>query len=517
MSFSLRLWFAKFVIYISVVTIYLLVFLIGQWGEISWFLSLILGVFTILVVFMLLEGFLGLVGQLASSMLSESMNRVRKPTLYLLYLLFSLFVNAALFQSYSLSIESYPYVVGVIVLFALYLVSETKLEEEHIDKKGLVLLAWFIAGSVSGALFTAVAIIIFAYLGISVAQSILIFTAILTGGLTASISVLGRTERIGSIPPYITMYSELVAHLGKDYSHLLDDITDIDKTENEPIDYIDAREIIERNIPVGMISLAFSIFLITMLVSSINSQIVSGNYDILSNLIIIGATLFLLFIFYLSLGGSVEVYRKYHRWRLIWARLWNTVKLLSMGKAAAVLETVYEASISVQFLLNIFPDDKKQHVQTILEKYHITEAIPTDTIEFNQFFTNALLFDLCKGLLEDATELDKSLEAEFKLQHRAELLLSEVVSFSSPESRSLLGEAILYSSILEDADLPNLKLMYRETLFKQGLQGNGTLFQLSVNQLQAVEDMPKRPIPDSLKWFPAIYAVALWVTSIFLG
>jgi hypothetical protein len=518
MPFSIRLWFTKLLVYTTVVAGYLILITYYQGADINWLFSLILNSFAVNASLMMFEGVLNVIGMFLMLRYPDRANLLRIPALFIYSIFYSTLVITYNLQFYDLSSEIMLFTIGVVLLFSLHFILDSGLNEEHLDSPFTLLLWWFVAGSASGALLTLVGIVILAYLGIVVESMALLFlTAVLTGGISAGVSVLGRYERVSPTPSYITTYSMLLASFKNHQSHFLDEITDLGNHDNEPIDYIDARELLEDHIPGGMTSLAVASFFVLITGMSLYSQSRLGEFDFVSDTFLIIMSGVLVIVFVMFLKNALKVYRQYQNWRSIWSRLWNIVKLFSMGQDSTILETAYIESYDYKRNPLMFEEDKESFIRGIMEKYGMVETIPKNETDMNRLLINAILYDSCKLALENASEISKSLEDELGLLKKAQMLLSQIKLLSAPDSRAVITQALFYSGVVDYADLPRTILMDLRPLFKRGLTKNDDLLEMSLSQLESIEATPKRALPDSLKWMPAIYAVSLWIVSIFLG
>ena len=339
-------------------------------------------------------------------------------------------------------------------------------------------------------------------------------TGIVTGGLVASLSVIGRQQTLGRVGGHVTMYSNLLIRLGRKNSILLDSILYGDNQEII-LNPSETREWIEYYVPWLLTFFSMTIFFIVTAIFSISEP--PPNAYPLGPVVIIVFTCYLGFITFNGFKATYRKYRGYQEWRRIWSDFWDLVKLFTMSKDAAAMEYTHRVANNALNESNLHSQDLAKKLEELMEICEIKEKVPKEIEEQRTLFVNLILYGELKEILAKPSPNTELLENELGLRGKANTIFVGTKSLIPKDIRQELAIGTLYASVYDDSDI--LVEMFKDIapLLTRDWKHEPEVCSQCIDQLAVLEDTPKRIIPDSLKWLPVIFPIALWLVTVLLS
>ncbi len=455
--------------------------------------------------------------------LNSKVERLWKHTLIgflITSLLYTFIVMSILLDQVAYILLGYGPVLISIYLFVAYSATFIWLTEDRIDTflhhNVVTTLTWFVAGGISAGALTLVVNLILVSFNISLFENPLILfgTGIVTGGLVASLSVIGRQQTLGRVGGQVTMYSNLLTRLGKKNSILLDSILQGNNQEIS-LNPSETREWMEYSVPWLLTFFSMTIFFIVTAIISILEP--SSTANLLDPLIIIGFILYIGFITFKGFKATYGKYRGYQEWRRIWSDFWDLVKLFTMAKDATAMEYTHRVANNTLSELDLQSQDLNGKLEELMEICEMKEKIPNELEEQRTMFVNLILYIELKEMLTESGPKAELLENEMGLRGKAKSIFDGTKLLILKDIRQELAIGILYASVYDDSDIPVEMFKDIAPLLTRNWKHEPEICSQCIDQLTVLEDTPKRIIPDSLKWLPAIFPIALWVVTVLLS
>ncbi len=436
-------------------------------------------------------------------------------------LFFTLVVTAIIQNQVAYTLQGYGPVLASLFMFVAYGSTFFWLTEERIDaflhNTILTTLTWFVAGGISAGAFTLVVNLILVTFNILLFENPLIMlgTGIVTGGVVTALSVIGREQTLGRVEGYVTMYSIILANLGKRNSNLLDSVLHGDNQEIT-LNPSESMEWMEYNIPWLLVYISLTVFM--TFVTILNILVPPPTLYPLGPVIF-----FVAFICYYSFftfkvfKHTIGKYRGYQEWRRIWSDFWDLVKLFTMSKDATAMEYTHRVS---NYSLSEFSLQSQNLIERIEELKvicEVNEKVPNEIEEQKVMFVNLILYGKLKKILNEQSPIAELLENELGLRGKARVILDRTKSLIQQDIGQELAIGILYASVYDAFDIPVEMLRDIAPLLTRDWQHEPEVCAQCIDQLAVLEDTPKRIIPDSLKWLPVIFPIALWLVTIILS
>ncbi len=143
--------------------------------------------------------------------------------------------------------------------------------------------------------------------------------------------------------------------------------------------------------------------------------------------------------------------------------------------------------------------------------------MPKEIKEQRTLFVNLILFGELKELWAKPSPNAELLENEQGLRGKANTIFVGTKSLIPKDIRQELAIGTLYASVYDNSDIPVEMFKDIAPLLIRDWKHEPEICSQCIDQLAVLEDTPKRIIPDSLKWLPAIFPIALWIVTVLLS
>jgi len=210
-------------------------------------------------------------------------------------------------------------------------------------------------------------------------------------------------------------------------------------------------------------------------------------------------------------------YQGYQEWRRIWSDFWDLVKLFTMPKDALVMEYTHRIGDDSLIGLNLQSQSLTEKLEELKVVCKINEKVPNEIEEQKVMFVNLILYDKLKNTLNEPSSFAELLENELGLRGKARVILDRTKSLIQQDIGQELAIGILYASVYDDFDIPVEMFRDIAPLLNRDWQHEPDVCSQCIEQLAVLEETPKRIIPNSLKWLPVIFPIALWLVTILLS